>query len=287
MNATTGHYWLVQYCADLARLETVNVGVVLFVPEGRFLRAAVTSSNRKVTRCFRGEHVDTVQLDALKESVVNGLAMSAKTLKAVDDVDQFLRVRADEILVTPPRTVRVEDAEAALANLLADLVEEPATRATAVVAEQPGLFDIVHTKLTAPDVRENIVENVTVRVPGFRKILTVPVAYQNGRFNLVQPVRFERMNRERVEERASLHALEGRYLFEHPDKRLGEMQLVVVGEFSPAQSDQREIVREILEDNQAKLYTLEQLDALKDDIRLRGKPRPDLLQEKDSRKTVG
>jgi hypothetical protein len=64
------------------------------------------------------------------------------------------------------------------------------------------------------------------------------------------------------------------------------MQLVIVGGFSPDQTEQREIVREILEDNHTTLYTLSELDALKEDIRVRGKPRPD-LSNTDLGKTHG
>ena len=37
MSATTGYYWLVQFCADLARLEAVNVGVVSLSSEAGLL----------------------------------------------------------------------------------------------------------------------------------------------------------------------------------------------------------------------------------------------------------
>jgi hypothetical protein len=143
MSATTGYYWLVQYCADLARLEAVNVGVVLFVPEREFLRAAVSRSNRRVERFFKSGEVDTVHLDGLKESVANGLELSAARLGTVEDVDAFLRLRADEILVTPARTVRVEDPAATLARLLDDLVEDEEAQAAVAGARAPEAFAIV------------------------------------------------------------------------------------------------------------------------------------------------
>jgi hypothetical protein len=125
MSATTGYYWIVQYCPDLARLETVNVGVVLLVPERGFLRAAVSPSNRRAMRWFGAAAAPGAHMDALKESVINGLALSAGTLRGPQDVEDFLRLRADEIVVTAARTVRVDDPAATLSDLLAELVEEP------------------------------------------------------------------------------------------------------------------------------------------------------------------
>ena len=36
---TTGYYSVIQYCPDRSRLEAANVGVLLFVPAGGYLRA--------------------------------------------------------------------------------------------------------------------------------------------------------------------------------------------------------------------------------------------------------
>ena len=45
MNPTKGHYSIVQYCPDLARRETVNIGVVLLVPERAFLQTRMVADN--------------------------------------------------------------------------------------------------------------------------------------------------------------------------------------------------------------------------------------------------
>ena len=43
MNPVKGHYSIVQYCPDLARRETVNIGVVLLVPDREFLQTRMVA----------------------------------------------------------------------------------------------------------------------------------------------------------------------------------------------------------------------------------------------------
>jgi len=52
MNPTKGHYSIVQYCPDLARRETVNIGVVLLVPERAFLQTRMVADNEWVRHFF-------------------------------------------------------------------------------------------------------------------------------------------------------------------------------------------------------------------------------------------
>jgi len=64
MSLTKGYYSIIQYCPDPSRLEAVNIGVALFCPELRFLRArfgrrrlaSVSSSGNRIgisLRCNR------------------------------------------------------------------------------------------------------------------------------------------------------------------------------------------------------------------------------------------
>ena len=57
------------------------------------------------------------------------------------------------------------------------------------------------------------------------------MATRTGRFQLIQPARFEAEDADKVIPTACRYAVEGRSLYEHPDNELGKMQLVVVGMF--------------------------------------------------------
>ena len=67
------------------------------------------------------------------------------------------------------------------------------------------------------------------------------------------------------------HAIEGLALYEHPDKRLGNLELVVVGQFRTNEKEVREDVKRILQQGRAKLYTTNQVDDLIHEIRVHGK----------------
>lgn len=120
-------------------------------------------------------------------------------------------------------------------------------------------------------VEELIRRDVTVTVPAFHKSLTVPYGFQNGRFNLIQPVRFQQPQELRVLDVACRHAVEGRSLYENPDEKLGELKLIVVGSFAPESSEYREIVSDILKANEVALHSIDEVQELVNEIKMTGK----------------
>jgi hypothetical protein len=50
MTPTKGYYSIVQYCPDLSRGETTNIGIVLLVPERGYLSARNAGAVAKVHR---------------------------------------------------------------------------------------------------------------------------------------------------------------------------------------------------------------------------------------------
>jgi Protein of unknown function (DUF3037) len=68
MNPVKGHYSIVQYCPDLARRETVNIGVVLLVPERGFLQTRMVADNERVRHFFGNTGDDAKLLNDFKKS---------------------------------------------------------------------------------------------------------------------------------------------------------------------------------------------------------------------------
>lgn len=68
MNPVKGHYSIVQYCPDLARRETVNIGVVLLVPERAFLQTRMVADNERVRHFFGTTGDDAKLLSDFKKS---------------------------------------------------------------------------------------------------------------------------------------------------------------------------------------------------------------------------
>lgn len=48
MKTYKGYYSLIQFCPDLSRHEMANVGVLLFVPDRKFISARTNTNNERV-----------------------------------------------------------------------------------------------------------------------------------------------------------------------------------------------------------------------------------------------
>jgi hypothetical protein len=100
----------------------------------------------------------------------------------------------------------------------------------------------------------------------------VPYGFQNGRFNLIQVAQFRGLSASAIIRKAGRFAFEGDLLYRHPDPTLGDLKLIVVGQFARGQRDAAVAVGEVLEDARTDLYTTQEIDRLLDFIRATGKP---------------
>jgi hypothetical protein len=272
METSKGYYALIQYCPDLSRLEVANIGVVLFCPERGFLRAKIAQGNDRIRRFFGSQDNDWTQINAIKDAIVNRLEVTRKDFKNLDDLTTFISTRANEVQLTAPRPMKVSQPENDLEELFEELVggrskqlskdvAQPVSRALERAFHERGVEDLIK-------------RNVTVTVPAFRKPVTVPFGFQNGRFNLIQPVRFQQTTELRVVDTACRHAVEGRSLYEHPDEKFGPLKLIVVGSFASESSEFKDVVADILKENEVTLHTVDEVDKLMDEIRTTGKKAP-------------
>lgn len=219
MEPSKGYYSLIQYCPDLARLEAANIGVILFCPERRFIRAWIAQGNDRIRRFFGSQDNDWTQINAIKSAMVNRLEVTARDFKSLDDLTNFIATRANEVQITSPRPTKVSEPEKDLDELFEDLVGGRSKQPLKYSA--PPVEKALERTFREKGVDEFIRRDVTVTVPAFHKSLTVPFGFQNGRFNLIQPVRFQQTTELRVLDTACRHAVEGRSLYEHPDEKLG------------------------------------------------------------------
>jgi hypothetical protein len=123
MNATKGYYCLVQYCPDLARAEAANVGVVLFAPEHKFIRAQVSDDNRRIRKFFGDQANHDQHLTAMKQALVHRIEIEKAEFTSLENLQQFVDTRANKVILTSPRPVKIGDPEADLQSLFAELVE--------------------------------------------------------------------------------------------------------------------------------------------------------------------
>jgi tetratricopeptide (TPR) repeat protein len=119
-----GYYSILQFVPDLERTEGANIGVVLFCPEKRFLRAQTATGNDRVRRFFGPEEgLDLDRINAYKTAFEERVAAEASRISTPGEFKQFVDTRANQLLLTEPRPIKVFDAEAELASLFDTLVD--------------------------------------------------------------------------------------------------------------------------------------------------------------------
>lgn len=269
MNATKGYFCLVQYSPDVARQEAANVGVVLFCPDRQFIRAKVSGGIRRIRRFFGDDVAGYQQLNAMKEALVSRVEIEKDQFTTLEDLQQFVATRGNNILLTPPKPVMVLDPEQDLTALFEELVADPKKPLTiqATIPLRKRLNDVLMERAVRPYIRTKI----RIEVPTLKETLSIPYAFQNGRFNLIQPIEFKHQSESSARTAACRHAVEGITLFRHPHPSYGLLQLLVVADFTSAPQGARDLVRGIFDESQVRLFTPDTLDDLKQEILTQGK----------------
>ncbi len=272
MTPQKGYFSLVQYCPDFARQEAANVGVVLFCPETGFLRVKMVSTNHRIRRFF-GEEADNYQhLNAMKEALFQRLQVERDEFRSLEDMQTFVATRANKIVLTPPKSVKVFDPHSDLMALYQELVLEP-SRPLSVQSSLP-LRHRLDDVLMGPDVRAFMRTGIKVRVPTLKEELELPYGYQNGRFNLIQPIEFNQKSPSRIKSAACRTAMEGLSLYRYADPLLGSMQLVVVCDFTESNRVSESMVHDIFREGSVEVFKADALEDLKREIITHGKPMP-------------
>jgi hypothetical protein len=264
--ATKGYYSLIQYCPDLGRLEAANVGVLLFCPERQFLKALTTRNNSRIIRFFGSDGHDWVRINAFKNGLKDRIAIEGAGIKSLEDLQRFIDLRANLLQITPPRPMKVTEPKKDLEALFKEFMGEVTHRTSSKTLRR-----MVAEKLTTAGLERKIRRDIKVSVPVLQKEVEIPFGFQNGRFNLISPVRFESTNPEQSVITACKYAVEGRSLYENPDPKYGELQLVVVGKFRPKDQDSTARVKRVFQDYGVKLFRTSELPQLIDEIRTTGK----------------
>lgn len=265
MKPSKGYYSIIQYNPNLSRFEAANVGVLLFCPERGFLKALTTRGNARIIRFFGAEGHDWERINAFKRGLEDRLQAEAGDITSVDDLRQFIALRANVLQITPPLPMKVVEPEQDLADLYEQIVGEPARK-----AKQRSFRSFVGSQLCIPDLERKVIRNVKVQDPVRQKDVEIPFGFRNGRFNLINPVQFGAQDPGQSADRACVYAVEGRAFYEHPHPDLGELQLIVVGWFRPKDRETPARVARVFSEYNVRLYRSDQLPALVDEIRRTG-----------------
>jgi len=211
MSREAGYYSLIQYCPDPSREEFANLGVLLFSPGHQYIRAKTSPSNRRARQVFGGIPLDNDWLNSIKESLCERLVVERDRFRTLEDLRSFADTRANEIRISTPRSIMVDDPERQLEELYRELIGGPLTRTKRTVAI-PKLAEAFASERFS----ERIQFNASVEIPIVKKPLTVPYAYRNGIQNLILPHQFSD-----IDQAARSLAFGAYMLAEHkPDSKL-------------------------------------------------------------------
>jgi hypothetical protein len=122
MNPVKGHYSIVQYCPDLARRETVNIGVVLLVPQREFLQTRMVADNERVRHFFGTTGDDAKLLSEFKKSFSDRIEAEHGRVTTLETFQKFIDTRGNQIQLTEPAFVKVRDCQETLTQLFDQLV---------------------------------------------------------------------------------------------------------------------------------------------------------------------
>lgn len=266
---TKGYYSLIQYCPDAGRLEAANVGLLLFCPEQMFLRAKTVSGNRRIIKFFGSEGHDWARINSFKHGLEKRLEIESADIKSLTDLERFISLRANFLQISQPRSVTVRDPDKDLESLFVEFMGEPIKHTSTKTLRR-----LLKDKISNAGLNDIVYPDIEVQVPITKKKLEIPVGFQNGRFNLINPVRFETEEPQQAFNTACRYAVEGQSLYEHQDPQFGDVQLIVVGKFRSNDTESPSIVKKVLEDHRVKLYRFSKLPELVDEIRRTAKKLP-------------
>ncbi|MFN3160408.1 MAG: DUF3037 domain-containing protein [Rubinisphaera brasiliensis] len=269
MKPQKGYYSVIQYCPDLSRFEAVNIGVLLFCPDSGFLKARIGLHRNRISRVFGKDGHDWERLNAVKRSLLKLFNSPNSEFRSLDDLQHFIATRANQIQLTPPRFIKVFAPAKDLDELYQKMTGE--ARST---ADRQELKKLLAKEFNRPELENKIASNIKVEVPILNKEVEMPFGYQNGRFNLIKPVRFEDKDPVRTLSTASRWGVEGKSIYNSRNTQLGDLQLVVVGQFAADASEATETVEKVFQDFPVKLFRFENVNHLIEDIIENGKDLP-------------
>lgn len=255
MQTHVGYYSLIQFCPDAGRLEAVNVGVLLFVPELGYFEAKFSHNHRRAKAISLGDY-DAKLMQLFRTGVAHKIDAARSSISDLKGLGAFIDRQANNFQMTEPRWTSVTSPAEDLKRLFRDLVELPA----------PGMKPVrlearLRQRFETESLFDRIRENVEVRVEAFGKAVTVPFGFRNGRYNLIRTVRFD-MQDNRGLSTACVCSVEGKSMYDIPDPNVGEMKLVVVGSFASTSADQKQTIRKMLAEHEVELFGDDEIDRM-------------------------
>lgn len=115
--ASRGCYCIIHYCPNRFSMECVMVGVILLSEEHHWMGASMVKDNRRAIKLFNMTERESSYLDLYKESVAHRINAADADDRNFNWLNEYAATRANDLAITPPRLISVEDPEQSMAVL--------------------------------------------------------------------------------------------------------------------------------------------------------------------------
>ena len=255
MQKIQGNYALVQYCPVPERLEFLNIGLMLLIPESGVLMVRFTSGPARIERIFgkQSKH----QFDHLRRALKSRIFDHFQENLDGRGFEEFSARRANGVRLSPLQPILLSDAEEDFHELFDRLVgdQEPVRR-------EP----VIRKRLAQAFIDNRVVDKLEIpgdiEIPEYGLKFHIPFGYQNGFYNLIDGMKIPAQNGEGLRE-AGKRAMEGSLIWKHFDE---QKRLVVVGDFEQQTNEFYNAVRHQFDIANIKLYRLDDMRPLLNDI---------------------
>ncbi len=254
-----GYYALLQYSPVPERQEFLNFGIFLAVPELDFAEVAVANGSARMERIFAG--IPKSRFEDEKRGFGNRIKLEYARKRSLISLEELSHKLANDFRISELRSVAVDNPSQELRRLFSILVgdEEPKRREKRISAK-------IREAFVSRRIVQYLENPPTVDIPEAGVQINAPFGYQNGAYNLIDGVRISGNPSEDMRE-TGRRAIEGGLLWKHYENSLHKKRLVVVGDFSRHEDKFYHAVGDLLAENNVRLYRLDSLDPLIDDIK--------------------
>ena len=129
----------------------------------------------------------------------------------------------------------------------------------------PRVRAIFEKAMEEAGVMQVLKTHIDVEVPALKRSVKAAYGYQNGRFNMIEPVSF--VSAPSVWGTACTRAIEGEAVYKLRDSKFGKLKLSIIGQFGKESQEQESVVSDLLKARDVGFYNLANLALLIDDIR--------------------
>jgi hypothetical protein len=179
---TQGFFSLIQFCPDASRAEAVNVGLVLFQVEPAATVVRVVDDVAPIVKRL-GRKDDTATVLSIVRSMKNRIEV--ERFGSVEALEKFARSRGNQVRLTLPRPMSIDDLTADLDAMFDELVVVPDALATPTKERAPTLLEKTFESL-ASRLPDRVFIRPALHVQSLGIALHPSFAYRNGRLNVVE-----------------------------------------------------------------------------------------------------